>query len=119
MGGSIAGRAVPARVVPELTHAERRELYATNGYLVVANALSTVEVEKLRAEATSICRGDRGPVSGAQPASARETEDEVLARYLCIHHPHKISAVMAGAIHHPAIVDVLTDVVGPNVKCMQ
>ena len=97
----------------------RRESYALDGYLVVPNALSTGEVEELRAEATLICRGDRGPVNGAEPASAGETDDEVLARYLCIHHPHKVSAVMAGAIHHPAIVDVLTDVVGPNVKCMQ
>ncbi|MEZ4616143.1 MAG: hypothetical protein R2867_11665 [Caldilineaceae bacterium] len=44
---------------PEIT-AEHAAFYAENGYLIVENALSAAEVAELRAETTTICRGDRG-----------------------------------------------------------
>ena len=44
---------------------------------------------------------------------------EVLRRYLCIHFPHKISPAMHDVLAHPALVEVLTRIIGPNVKCMQ
>jgi phytanoyl-CoA hydroxylase len=106
----------------ERTERERiRDFYGENGYLVLNNALTAEEVEELRSEATRICRGELGPISGTSPDDLRsdETEEETLSRYLCIHFPHKISPVMERYIAHPAIVDVLTTVIGPNVKCMQ
>jgi ectoine hydroxylase-related dioxygenase (phytanoyl-CoA dioxygenase family) len=42
-----------------------------------------------------------------------------MRRYLCIHFPHKLSDVMRSAMRNPVIVDALTRVIGPNVKCMQ
>ena len=93
--------------------------YRENGYLAVENALSPAEIEELRAETTSLCRGDRGPIRGVEPADSDEPDDEVLRRYLCIHFPHKLSEVMYRYLAHPAIVETLTGVIGPNVKCMQ
>jgi len=93
--------------------------YRDNGYLVVKEALSPLEVEALRREAVAICRGERGTVSGAEPGPAGETDDALMRRVLCIHFPHKLSQRMLGTLSHPAIVSVLTQVVGPNVKCMQ
>jgi ectoine hydroxylase-related dioxygenase (phytanoyl-CoA dioxygenase family) len=93
--------------------------YHEHGYLVVRDALDAGELEALNAEAARICRGERGAVRGLTPAEPGEADDDVLRRYLCIHFPHKLSALMREALAHPAITEVLTRVIGPNVKSMQ
>jgi phytanoyl-CoA hydroxylase len=75
-----------------------------------------------RAETTAICRGRRGDIEGiTAPTPGQEPDDDatVLRRYLCIHFPHKISPPMLDIARLPALVDVLTEVVGPNVKLVQ
>ena len=96
-----------------------REFYAENGYYVLPEALTPVEVEELRAETTAICEGERGDVDGFEPSMAGESEDDVLRRYLCVHFPHKISEIMLDYLGHRQIAHVLTQIIGPNVKCMQ
>lgn len=108
--GLIAGTVSPESV---------REFYAENGYYILPDALTAAEVEALRAETTAICKGERGDVDGFEPNVPGEDEDDVLRRYLCIHFPHKISEVMLGYLGHRHIAEVLTQVIGPNVKCMQ
>ena len=98
---------------------EVADFYRENGYYVLENALSLPEVEELRAEAASICSGGAGPIQGAQPRQEGETDDDLLRRFLCIHFPHKISEIMHRALFHRAVIDVLTAVVGPDVKSMQ
>jgi ectoine hydroxylase-related dioxygenase (phytanoyl-CoA dioxygenase family) len=93
--------------------------YQQQGYLVLQDAFDADAVERLNAEAAQICRGARGEVRGLTPASDDEADINVLRRYLCIHFPHKISQLIYEALATPAIVDVLTSVIGPNVKCMQ
>jgi len=95
------------------------EFYREQGYVVVPDALSPTEVEELRSETLSICRGERGEVKGFEPNVPGESEEDLLRRYLCIHFPHKISETMTDYLATPAMVDVLTQVIGPNVKCMQ
>lgn len=98
------------------------------GFLVVPDALGGDEVADLCRETVSICRGERGLVHDAktpgrsavpEAAEALLSDDELLARVLCIHFPHKISDLMSRTLAHPVIVDVLTRVIGPDVKCMQ
>ena len=96
-----------------------REFYAENGYYVLPEALTPVEVEELRAETTAICEGERGDVDGFEPGMPGESEDDVLRRYLCVHFPHKISEIMLDYLGHRQIANVLTQIIGPNVKCMQ
>src|ERR1051326_5268554 len=96
-----------------------RETYARDGFVVVRGGLSPDEIDQLRADATRICRGEYGAFRGLEAAGADETNDDVMRRYLCIHFPHKISPVMHGALSPPSVVDVLTSIIGPNVKCMQ
>ena len=55
-----------------------REFYAENGYYILPDALTPVEVEELRAETTAICKGERGDVDGFEPGMAGENEDDVL-----------------------------------------
>lgn len=95
------------------------EFYRDNGFLVVENALSSPEIDALRSEATAICRGERGEVRGAPACEPGMSDEEILRQVLCIHFPHKISELMHSTLSHPAFVDVLTSIIGPNVKCMQ
>lgn len=96
-----------------------RAFYAANGYLVLEGGFSSAEIEALKRETTLICRGDRGELPDHPKADPAESNDSVLSRLLCVHFPHKCSAVMLSAIHNPPTVQALTTIIGPNVKCMQ
>ncbi len=95
------------------------EFFRENGYLVVKTGLSGAEIDELRRDTVAICRGEYGPVRGIQPHAPDESDDDVMRNYLCIHFPHKLSPTMEFYLSHPVIVDVLTKVIGPNVKSMQ
>ena len=95
------------------------DTYTRDGYLVLPDALSANEVAALRAEAVRIYRGDLGPVDGLQSVAPDEPDDAVIRRYLCIHHPHKLSSLIRQTLAHEAIVRVLTRLIGPDVKAMQ
>jgi ectoine hydroxylase-related dioxygenase (phytanoyl-CoA dioxygenase family) len=53
------------------------------------------------------------------PVEENEADPEVLKKYVAIHFPHKISKLIHAYLFHAKIVDVLVNVVSPNVKCMQ
>jgi phytanoyl-CoA hydroxylase len=93
--------------------------YRRNGFVVVPGVLDEAALGQIRAEATAICRGRMGQVDGTVPARLEEADADVLRRYLCIHFPHKISPVMLATARRPAVVRVLTRLIGPNVKMMQ
>ncbi|MAS36521.1 MAG: phytanoyl-CoA dioxygenase [Anaerolineaceae bacterium] len=103
---------------PSITD-DHAAFFQENGYLIIEDALSSDEIEELRRETASICRGDRGTLRNGFTHTPDETDDEVIQRYLCVHFPHKISDIMYRYLAHPTIVDVLTRIIGPNVKCMQ
>ena len=93
--------------------------YRRDGYLVLPRLFGRKEIAALCAEVTAIGRGERGGVRGLTQDAAELDEHEVRTRYLCIHHPHKISSRMKNALFHPEVVTALGAVIGPNVKCMQ
>ena len=97
----------------------QRQFYADNGYLVVEDGLSRDEIDQLNAEALAICRGDRGHYKGWVGPHDGQSDGDVLRQYLCIHFPHKISPMMYDALAQRAIVETLTNIISPNVKCMQ
>ncbi|WP_020576838.1 phytanoyl-CoA dioxygenase family protein [Actinopolymorpha alba] len=90
-----------------------------DGYAVLANAYSPAEVAATNAEAARLCRGELGEVGGEFQADLDGSDEEVMRRYLCIHMPHKVSKLIGRSLAHPRIVEALTKVIGPNVKCMQ
>jgi chlorinating enzyme len=98
---------------------EQVQFFRENGYLVIENGLSPDEVEALRWETVRICRGELGQVKGLPPALPEESDDEIIQRTLCIHFPHKISELMFDFLKQGTIIDTLTRIIGPNVKCMQ
>ena len=72
--------------------------YQRDGFLTVPDLLPADQVAALIAE-------------------ARATADGTDA--LAIHFPHKLSDMFRRAMHHRSIVDVLTRLIGPDVKAMQ
>jgi len=102
-----------------ITPAEATQFHE-DGFLILPDALTSDEIEELRSDATRICRGDYGiDIRNYAPPPPDASEADILSRYLCIHFPHKLSEIMYNYLAHPAIVDVLTKVIGPDVKCMQ
>jgi ectoine hydroxylase-related dioxygenase (phytanoyl-CoA dioxygenase family) len=93
--------------------------YQDHGYLVVEDALNPAEVEALRSETVRICRGELGHVRGLPPVQPSDSDADVIRRTICVHFPHKISQVMYGFLAQRSVVNTLTRVIGPNVKCMQ
>ncbi len=95
------------------------DFYRENGFLVLENALADGEIEEINRDAVRICRGEYGAFRGLTAVAGDESDDDVLRRYLCIHFPDRCSPVMRRNLSHPSQVEVLTRVIGPDVKCMQ
>lgn len=98
---------------------ENISFYQTYGYLIAPELLIADEVEELKDETAAIFRGDRGQVEGLLPADKSKSNAEVMKQYVAIHFPHKISPLIKEYLFHEKIVEVLSSVVSPNLKCMQ
>jgi len=93
--------------------------YRETGYLIYPKALTEEEVEELRLDTVRLCRWEYGEIHGSLPPQPGESDEDLLCRHLCIHFPHKVSPVTYKYLAHPSIVETLTQVISPNVKCMQ
>lgn len=91
------------------------ERYERDGYLAMEDLVSRSEVTELREEAEKLCL-EKG---GALARDSGAASSDPLAAYLAIHFPHKLSSRFRAALAHPRIVEVLTSLIGPNIKCMQ
>ena len=98
---------------------EHITFYNKFGYLVAPSLINAEEITTLRKETAAIFRGDRGAIEGLLPVSDQEPDSEVLKKYVAIHFPHKISPVIHQFLFHKKIVDILTQIVSSNLKCMQ
>ena len=104
---------------PDFNAAELRRFYDEQGYFVIEDAFSPEEITALRDDATAICRGAHGPLQGRPEIPPDATDAEVLKQILCIHFPHKISAIMRASLDQTTLTRALVAALGPNVKCMQ
>jgi phytanoyl-CoA hydroxylase len=91
--------------------------YRRDGFVVGHGLVDAATVGALRDEAAAIAAGRRGAIDGLAPATA--DGPAALQHVLAIHFPHKVSALMRGMLAHPPIVEVLTQLIGPDVKAMQ
>jgi phytanoyl-CoA hydroxylase len=111
-----------ARNAPPLHEEVTDDLIAQirdDGYGVLLNAITPQEVQQLREDAVRLCAGELTELAGAPEVPDGETVDELMRRFLCIHYPHKVSDAALRALQAPRVVDVLTRVIGQNVKAMQ
>ena len=95
-----------------------RSQYVRDGFVVLPDLLSADEVDALIDETTRICKGERGNIPGLI-RQQDETDEAVLGRYDSIAFPHKVSPLVREVMSHHAIVDVLQQLIGTNVKCVQ
>ena len=94
------------------------ESYHRDGFLVVPQLVSPADIERIRADALRVCRGAY-PTDAITPLPDSMDDDEVLENFLCIHQPHKISPLMREMVAHAGVAAVLSQIVAPDVKCMQ
>lgn len=95
------------------------DVYQRDGFVVLDDLLEPEELKALRRESVSLCRGERGSVDGLEAVTEDTSDDEALRRVLCIHFPHKLSPLARELLVLPRLVDVLTQLIGPDVKAMQ
>lgn len=94
--------------------------YRRDGFAILRQALSPAELDELRAETVRLVRGELGAIGGNTPVvGPQDSDEDAMRKYLCIHFPHKLSAVFERFLHQPSIVHALTQVIGPDVKAMQ
>ncbi|HET7896518.1 MAG TPA: phytanoyl-CoA dioxygenase family protein, partial [Flavisolibacter sp.] len=98
---------------------ENIAFYAQYGFLLAPGLLWGDETAELKNETAAIFRGERGYVDGLIPVDEKETDSEVLKKYVAIQFPHKISSLVHAYLFHQKIVEVLVNIVSPNLKCMQ
>lgn len=98
---------------------ENIQFYHDFGYLIAPDMLDKNEVLQLKNETVKIFRGEYGIIEGMHPVTNEESDSEILKKYLAIHFPNKISPLIKDFLAHPSIVEVLKNVISPNVKCMQ
>jgi ectoine hydroxylase-related dioxygenase (phytanoyl-CoA dioxygenase family) len=92
--------------------------YRRDGYVACQGLLTLGEVDALRREAAAIVRGERGDIVGSRAGEGR-SDDDLLGEVIAVHFPHKISPLMRRMMFHPRVVEVLTALIGPDVKSMQ
>lgn len=95
-----------------------KAFYDQNGYAIAPALLHPEEIAALRRETIDIFRGKRGSVEGFLDTGDLE-DAALLSNYVAIHFPHKLSALLRDQLAHPAVVQVLQGLIGPNIKCMQ
>ena len=112
-------------VLPHITN-EQVSQFLQDGYLICEDLITQSELASLKDEIVALARGQYP--CPALPAMGDHLSDaECLNRVLCIHHPHVVCPAIKQYMAHPAIVAVLSRIVGAhlgnwwdgNVKCMQ
>ncbi len=90
--------------------------YHEHGYLIVEDMIDRDSIAQILAEGTRVCRGERGPLDGLQPAAPDDDEDTVLRRYVTCTHVHKVSPFLTAFMRDERLVDAVGVLVGENVK---
>ena len=98
---------------------ENISFYSEKGYLVAEDLFDSAEISDIKNEAVEIFKGNRGNIEGIIKMEDNISNFEVLKNYIAIHFPHKISDTITKYVKHENIANILTRIIGPNVKCMQ
>lgn len=118
-------RLEPRIEVPHLLDQKQVQHFVDKGFLVIPDLISPEEIEELKRDTVAIARGQY-PCESISPATAGQTDQEILETILCIHQPHYVSPVMEKYARHKKICGVLSQIAAAHlahwdgsVKCMQ
>lgn len=92
--------------------------YMANGFAVLPGVFSRQEIEDLKREVLSLCRGGHGAVRDLAPCPDGMSDAEVLRRYIACHVIHKALPLTREMLADRRVVDPVCDLIGPNVKCV-
>jgi phytanoyl-CoA hydroxylase len=98
---------------------EHITFYNKFGYLIAPSLIDADEIDLLKRETAAIFKGQRGNIEGLLPVTPGEADSEVLKKYVAIHFPHKISKTIRAFLQHQNIINILTQIVSTQLKCMQ
>jgi len=98
---------------------ENIKFYKEHGFLIAENLFSKEEIFQLKEETLNIFKGKYGTIDGLQKVKNKDSEFEILNKYLCIHFPHKLSKVIFNYLSHKKITNVLKKIISLNVKAVQ
>jgi ectoine hydroxylase-related dioxygenase (phytanoyl-CoA dioxygenase family) len=96
-----------------------RQHYRENGFLIAENLFTPNDIEKIKQEAISIFKGERGEMEGLVEIKEDAAHQEVLKNYNAIHFPHKISDQILSYLKDERVARVLQGIVSENVKGVQ
>ncbi len=98
-----------------LSRAQREE-YASVGAIVVPDVLSPSEIARLRAVTDEFVERARGLTTHDDVFDLEDSHTPAQPRVRRIKAPDRHHPEYAGLVRHPRIVEVLTDLWGPNVR---
>lgn len=92
--------------------------YQTNGFYIQRQALTAKDCDQMNGEIAEIANGKYSQTMFTRQESDAKRE-EIYRKILCLHEPHTVSSMFIDYIRHPNLTKVLTETIGPSVKCTQ
>jgi phytanoyl-CoA hydroxylase len=98
---------------------ENKAFYSEKGYLTAQNLFSNEEINELKKELVTIFRKKGESIIGYVRPEEGVSDDDLIKSYTTLNFPHKASDVITGYVKHPKVAGILSQIISPNVKCMQ
>ena len=92
------------------------QFYRDQGYLVVDNVLSATELAQLHTDLDTVVAAASGVTSNNEVYDLEPTHSAEAPRVRRIKHPHKVMPSVQNLMHHPKLVAILQQLIGPGVR---
>jgi phytanoyl-CoA hydroxylase len=90
--------------------------YKELGYLVVPDVLDRDELAKVRQTVDDIVAGARNVTKHTEIYDLEDTHSQPAPRVRRIKTPHKHFPLFADLVRHPRIIEILADLIGPDIR---
>lgn len=92
------------------------ELYEQQGYLLIENVLSNAQVREMQAQISRITAGAKGLTENNEVFDLEDSHQPENPRVRRIKKPHAISPFFSELVRDPRITDLLSQLIGPNLR---
>jgi len=98
---------------------ENKRFYEEHGFLIAKNLFSSNEINELKKELVTIFKEKGESIIGYVKPEEGVSDDDLIKKYTTLNFPHKASDVITDYVKHQKVANVLSEIISPNVKCMQ
>ena len=91
-------------------------LYQEQGYLVVPNVLSESELDVIRRDLSQLIEKASGVTENDAVYDLEDSHTQAAPKVRRIKSPEAVMPSVAALVHHPALVEILTQLIGPGVR---